>query len=71
VTKDNRRFYLKLVNNSELLNKVAQVIPRYPKDNSALAAALVEVGWSKGDGTAFDTASISRVKKVVECLNSQ
>jgi hypothetical protein len=65
----NRRFYTKLVNDSELLNKVAEVIPQYPKDNSALADALVEVGLSKVDGTAFDSASISRIKKVVECLN--
>jgi predicted house-cleaning noncanonical NTP pyrophosphatase (MazG superfamily) len=65
----NRRFYIKLVNDSELLSKVAEVIPQYPKDNSALAAVLVEVGLSKVDGTAFDSASISRIKKVVECLN--
>jgi hypothetical protein len=71
VTTDNRRFYTKLVNDSELLGKVAEVIPQYPKDNSALATALVEVGLAKGDGTAFDSASISRIKKVVEHLNTQ
>jgi hypothetical protein len=64
-----RRFYTILVNDSELLSKIAEVIPQYPKDNSALAAALVEVGLSKVDGTPFDSASISRIKKVVECLN--
>jgi hypothetical protein len=53
VTNDNRRFYTKLVNDQKLLSKVTEVIPQYPKDNSALATALVDVGWSKGDGTVL------------------
>jgi hypothetical protein len=52
------------------LGKVAEVIPQYPKDNLALAAALVDVGLAKEDGTAFDSASISRIRKVVEHLNT-
>jgi hypothetical protein len=71
VTTENRRFYTKLVNDSELLSKVAEVIPQYPKDNSALAAALVKVGLSKNDSSPHDSEAISRIKKVVECLNGE
>jgi hypothetical protein len=42
----------------------------HPTDNKALAESLVSVGLHKADGTALDTASMSRIKKVVLNLNT-
>jgi hypothetical protein len=70
VNKDNRRFYLKLVGNSELIAKATEEIERHPNDNKSLAECLVKVGIHKQDGTAFDSASMSRIKGVVKNLNT-
>jgi hypothetical protein len=70
VNKDNRRFYLKLVGNSELIAKATEEIERHPNDNKSLAESLVKVGIHKQDGTAFDSASTSRIKGVVKNLNT-
>ena len=70
MTKDNLRFYKPLSADGELLVKVTDSIAQHQKDNSALAVALVEVGLAKADGTPLDSASISRIKKVVERLNT-
>lgn len=40
---DNRRFYNKLVSDPALVGKVATQIAKYLRDNTALAASLVEV----------------------------
>jgi hypothetical protein len=65
VNSDNRRFYAKLVNDPVVVGKVAEAIAQYPKDNKALATSLVEMGLHKNDGTALDSASMSRIKAVV------
>jgi hypothetical protein len=52
-----------------LVGKVMEAIAQHPKDNSALAESLVGIGLHKQDGTALDSASISRIKGVVEHLN--
>jgi hypothetical protein len=59
------------VNDSELLAKVTNSIELHPTDNKALAESLVSVGLRKADGTALDSASMSRIKKVVFNLNTQ
>jgi hypothetical protein len=59
------------VNNSELLAKVTNSIELHPTDNKALAESLVSVGLHKADGTALDSASMSRIKKVVLGLNNR
>jgi hypothetical protein len=70
VNNYNRRFYIKLINDLDLLAKVAESIELHPTDNKALAENLVVVGLHKGDGTALDSASMSRIKKVVLNLNT-
>jgi hypothetical protein len=70
VTADNRRFYKKLANDPVLVGKVAEAIAQHPKDNSALAESLVAIGLHKQDGTALDSASISRIKTVASGLNA-
>jgi hypothetical protein len=70
VTNDNRRFYKKLANDPVLVGKVADAIAQHPKDNSALAESLVILGLSKQDGTAFDSASTSRIKTVAAGLSA-
>lgn len=70
VNNDNRRFYTKLVNNPDLLAKVAESIELHPKDNADLAQSLVNIGFQKTDGTALESASMSRIKKVVSQLNT-
>ncbi len=69
VTNDNRRFYKKLVNDPVLVGKVAEAIAQHPKDNSALAESLVPIGLHKQDGTALDSASISRIRTVASGLS--
>jgi hypothetical protein len=69
VTNDNRRFYKKLANDPVLVGKVTDAIAQHPKDNSALAESLVAIGLHKQDGTALDTASISRIRTVAIRLN--
>jgi hypothetical protein len=59
-----------LVNDSELLAKVAELIELHPTDNKVLAESLVSVGLHKANGTALDSASMSRIKKVVLNLNT-
>lgn len=68
VKTDDRRFYSLLVDNSGLLDEVAEAIDLNPKDNSSLAINLLELGIHKQDGTALDSASMSRIKKVVSHL---
>jgi hypothetical protein len=70
VNKENRRFYLKLVDDSELLAHVIEAIDLHPKDNAALAESLVSAGLHKQDGTAFDSPSMSRIRKVAKNLNT-
>jgi hypothetical protein len=70
VNNYNRRFYIKLINDRDMLTKVAESIELHPTDNKALAENLVSVGLHKGDGTALDSASMSRIKKVVLNLNT-
>jgi hypothetical protein len=70
VNNDNRRFYTKLTNNPDLLAKVTESIDRHPKDNADLARSLVSIGFQKADGTALDSASMSRIKKVASQLKT-
>jgi hypothetical protein len=70
VNNDNRRFYTKLINDPNLLAKVAESIDRHPKDNADLARSLVSIGFQKADGTALDSASMSRIKKVASQLKT-
>jgi hypothetical protein len=69
VTKDARRFYSLLVDNSELLNKVADAIA-LNATNTELAVSLFELGIHKQDRTALDTSSMSRIKYVVSHLKT-
>jgi hypothetical protein len=71
VNNDNRRFYTKLINDPDLLAKVTESIELHPKDNAHLARSLVSIGFQKADGTALDSASMSRIKKVVSQLKTQ
>ena len=59
-----------LVGNSELLTRATEEIERHPSDNKSLAESLVKSGIHKQDGTAFDSASVSRIKGVVKNLNT-
>jgi hypothetical protein len=70
VNNDNRRFYTKLMNDPDLLAKVTESIDRHPKDNADLARSLVNIGFQKADGTALDSASMSRIKKVASQLKT-
>lgn len=70
VNKENKRFYSQLAGNSELIAKVTEAIALHPTDNKALAESLVSVGLHKADGTALDSSSMSRIKKVVSNLNT-
>jgi hypothetical protein len=70
VSNDNRRFYTKLMNDPDLLAKVTESIDRHPKDNADLARSLVSIGFQKTDGTALDSASMSRIKKVASKLKT-
>jgi hypothetical protein len=70
VNQENRRFYLKLVDDSELLAKARSAIDLHPTDNKALAESLVIAGLHKQDGTAFDSASTSRIRGVVKNLST-
>ncbi len=69
VKPNNRRYYAKLVNDSDLLAKVTNSIELHPTDNNALAESLVILGFHKGDGAALDSASVSRIKGVVKNLD--
>jgi hypothetical protein len=70
VNNDNQRFYTKLINDPDLLAKVTESIDRHPKDNADLARSLVSIGFQKADGTALDSASMSRIKKVASQLQT-
>jgi hypothetical protein len=70
VDANNRRFYLMLVDNSELLDEVAEAIDLTPEDNLKLAANLVGLGFHKQDGTALDSSNMSQLKKVVGRLKT-
>jgi hypothetical protein len=70
VNNDNRRFYTKLINDPDLLAKVTESIELHPKDNADLARSLVSIGFQKTDGTALDSASMSRIKKVASQLKT-
>jgi hypothetical protein len=69
VTNETRTFYKRLVNDSALLSKVTEAIETYP-NTSALAQAIVPIGFCKGDGTALADDKMSRIKKVVKHLNT-
>jgi hypothetical protein len=70
VEAGQKRFYLILVDDSELLAKVTELIDFHPTDNKTLAESLLSVGLHKANGTALDSASMSRIKKVVLNLNT-
>jgi hypothetical protein len=70
VDANNRRFYLMLVVDLDLLAKVADAIDLTPEDNLKLAANLVGLGFHKQDGTALDSSNMSRIKKVVGRLKT-
>jgi hypothetical protein len=70
VNNDNRRFYTKLINDPDLLAKVTESIELHPKDNADLARSLVSIGFQKTDGTALESASMSRIKKVASQLKT-
>lgn len=69
VGKEHRTHYDKLANNPELLGDVAEVYAT-TSGNAKIAAALVPLGFSKKDGTAYDSANISRIKYVLEGLET-
>jgi hypothetical protein len=58
------------MNDPDLLVKVTESIELHPKDNADLARSLVSIGFQKADGTALDSASMSRIKKVVSQLKT-
>jgi hypothetical protein len=58
------------MNDHDLLAQVTESIKLHPTDNKALAESLVSVGLHKENGTALDSASMSRIKKVVLSLNT-
>jgi hypothetical protein len=65
VNTDNRRFYNKLIGNSELLAKVAEAID-LTTNNTVLAESLVGLGFHKQIGKQpLGSDSISRIRKVV------
>ena len=68
VNDDNRRYYRTLVDNSELLAKVADAIGQNPDSNIDLARSLVSLGFHKQDGTPLGTSPTSRIKSVVKHL---
>ncbi len=70
VNNHNRRFYLKLINDPDLLVRVAELIELHPTENKALAESLISTGLHKENGTALDSASITRIKKVMLNLNT-
>jgi hypothetical protein len=70
VNNYNRRFYTKLMNDPNLLAQVTELIELHPTDNKALAESLVGAGLHKENGTALNSASTSRIKKVVLNLNT-
>ena len=59
-----------LVDDWDLLAKVADAIDLNPEDNLKLAANLVGLGFHKQDGTALDSSNMSRIKKVVSRLKT-
>jgi hypothetical protein len=70
VNNYNRWFYTKLMNDPDLLAQVTELIELHPTDNKALAESLVGVGLHKENGTALNSASTSRIQKVVLNLNT-
>jgi hypothetical protein len=70
VGADTRKYYRQFVNDSELLAKVTSTIDLHPTSNKALAESLVSIGFQKADGTALDSASMSRIKKVASQLKT-
>jgi hypothetical protein len=70
VTKDDKPFYNKLVDNPELLDKVAEAIAIAP-NSTALAESLVGLGFHKQDGTPLASTPVSRIKKVVRELKAK
>ena len=71
VNSDNRRFYVKLVGNMELLDKVSEAIDSASGNNTVLAESLVVLGFHKQDGNALGSDSISRIRKVVSNLKTK
>lgn len=67
VTKDNRRFYLKLVGDPILLDKV-NVLIESVIGNAELANELVTVGICQEGGKPLHKGSVSHVKAVVKHL---
>jgi hypothetical protein len=58
------------MNDPDLLAKVTESIDRHPKDNADLARSVVSIGFQKTDGTALNSASMSRIKKVASKLKT-
>lgn len=69
VTNETRTYYKRLVNDSELLGKVADAIETYPNGGD-LAREIVTIGFCKADGTALGVDKMSRIRKVVKHLNT-
>jgi hypothetical protein len=68
VSNDNRKFYHRLVKDSELLAKVANAISQNPTSNASIAQSLVEFGFHRQDGERLRTRPIGRIKTVVKHL---
>jgi hypothetical protein len=59
-----------MVDNSELLDKVAEAIDLNPGDNAGLAESLALLGIHKQDGTVLDSSTISRIKSVAKQMKT-
>lgn len=68
VSNDNRKFYHRLVKDSELLARVANAISQNPTSNASIAQSLVEFGFHRQDGERLGTTPIGRIKTVVKHL---
>ena len=70
VSDDNRKFYHRLVKDSELLTKVANAISQNPSSNADIAQSLIALGFHQQDGTKLGSSPTSRIKTVVKHLLS-
>lgn len=69
VRKEHRTHYDKLANNPELLGDVAEVYAT-TSGNAKIASELVPLGFFKKGGIAYDSDNISRIKYVLERLDT-
>jgi hypothetical protein len=68
VSDSNRTFYHRLVKDSMLLDKVANVISKNSTSNADISQSLIKLGFHRQDGTKLGTTPISRIKTVVKHL---